>query len=126
MLDDPFLVDGVQFSETGTPISYQRLRFHPGGEFFGASLLDFDEIRASEVIHLFRADRAEQHRGVSELAPALPLFAMWRRYKLACLAAAETAADLAGIMKTMGPAAEDPEDLDALDAITHRTQDAVC
>jgi capsid protein len=54
---------------------------------------------------------------VSELAPALPLFAMWRRYKLACLAAAETAADLAAIMKTAGPAIEQPADFKDVDPI---------
>jgi capsid protein len=41
---------------------------------------------------------------VSELTPALPVFAMLRRYCLAVLNAAETAANLAIIMKTTGPA----------------------
>ena len=55
------------------------------------------------MTHWFRADRPEQHRGVSEISSALPLFAQLRRYTLATVAAAETAADIASIIYTDMP-----------------------
>jgi capsid protein len=52
------------------------------------------------VIHLFRAERPGQSRGVPEITPALPLFAMLRRYTLAVLGAAEQAALPSGVIYT--------------------------
>jgi hypothetical protein len=52
------------------------------------------------VMHWFRSDRPGQHRGLPEIMPALPLFAQLRRYTLAALQAAESAADFAMFMKT--------------------------
>ncbi|MBR9800268.1 phage portal protein, partial [bacterium] len=46
----------------------------------------------------------EQDRGISEIVTALPLFAMSRRFTLATLAAAETAADFAAVLFTDSPA----------------------
>ena len=59
---------------------------------------------AKDVIHLFNESRPGQKRGVPEVTPALPLFAMLRRYTLATILAAETAADFAAIIKTTGNA----------------------
>jgi capsid protein len=52
----------------------------------------------------FAADRPGQARGIPDIMPALPLFAQLRRFTLAVLAAAETAADFAGILYTDAPA----------------------
>lgn len=64
------------------------------------------EVPARYMLHWYAPRRPGQYRGVSELTPSLPLFAMLRRYDLATLVAAETAALLAGVMKTTLPAAE--------------------
>ena len=117
LVSDPSLVDGIRFDPFGNPVEYHRLKNHPGGNAAGISFLEFDVLPASQVIHLFRVDRPAQHRGVSELAPALPLFAQLRRYTLACIAAAETAADLAVILRTVAGADEEPDEIDAFDAI---------
>jgi capsid protein len=65
---------------------------------------DYDRVPASAVVHWFRADRPGQARGIPDIMPALPLFAQLRRFTLAVLAAAETAADFAGILYTDAPA----------------------
>ena len=65
---------------------------------------EFDRIAAEAVIHWFRADRPGQHRGLPEITPALPLFAQLRRYTLAVIGAAETAADFAAVLFTDAPA----------------------
>lgn len=63
------------------------------------------------MIHLFRVDRPGQARGIPELAPALPLFAMLRRFALATTMAAESAAEFAAVMYTDAPATGEAEAL---------------
>ncbi len=99
---DSNLTDGIVFDRYGNPVEYHVLRTHPG-ELRSGVPLEYDRIAAEFVIHDFRADRPGQHRGVPEITPALPLFAQLRRYTLAVIAAAETAADFAGILYTDAP-----------------------
>ena len=110
-------IDGIDFHEDGeTPRQYQFLKDHPGSNVIWADSLTSTPISAQYVIHWFRQDRAGQHRGIPELAPALPLFALVRRYVLAVLAAAETAAEFAAVMYTDQPGVE-PGDVDPMDVI---------
>jgi len=81
------------------------LNYHPGSNY-RINTLEFQRVPAGQMIHWFRAQRPGQHRGVSEVAPALKLFAQLRRYTEAVCAAAETAADFAAFVKTTSPAAE--------------------
>jgi capsid protein len=55
-------------------------------------------------IHWFRADRPGQHRGIPEITPGLPILAQLRRFTLATLDAAESAANFAMVMQTNAPA----------------------
>jgi lambda family phage portal protein len=98
----PGAVDGIRFDADGNPEEYHVLKAHPGAL---AALMpnEYDRVPARFVFHWFRADRPEQHRGVSELVPALSLFADLRRYTAAVVGAAETAADIAGVMKSTLP-----------------------
>jgi lambda family phage portal protein len=96
-------VDGIVFDDAGNPVEYHVLKEHPGGGRMSLRMA-FDRLPAESVIHLFRADRPGQHRGIPDITPALPLFAQLRRFTLAVLAAAETAADFAGILYTDAPA----------------------
>ncbi len=98
------VVDGIVFDEFGNPIAYTILRRHPGDNTaFRNSGSDFDVMPVEAVIHLYRAERPGQSRGIPEITPALPLFAMLRRYTLAVIAAAESAANIAVLMKTNAP-----------------------
>ncbi|GAA4447253.1 phage portal protein [Novipirellula rosea] len=96
-------LDGIRFDADGNPIAYDVLRNHPGDGLF---LVDdeFDTVPAAAVLHYFRCDRPGQIRGIPDITPALPLFAQLRRFTLAVLAAAETAAEFAGILYTDAPA----------------------
>lgn len=105
-------VDGIRFDKsTGDAVEYDLLNEHPGdrGQIttsrHGSRPLD-----ARDVIHLFNADRPGQARGVPELTPSLPLFAFLRRFTLAVVMAAETAADFAAVLKTQVGAFEDQAD----------------
>jgi lambda family phage portal protein len=96
-------VDGIVFDSAGNPIEYHILRNHPGDGFYSGRS-EYEQIPASSVLHWYRADRPGQTRGIPDIMPALPLFAQLRRFTLAVLAAAETAADFAGILYTDAPA----------------------
>jgi len=95
-------VDGIVFDEWGNPVSYYVLKMHPGADTWRWSE-DYIPVPQKNMIHVYRADRPGQHRGVPEITPALPLFAQLRRYTLAVVTAAETAAEIAGLIYTDAP-----------------------
>lgn len=94
-------VDGITFDRAGNPVSYEVMREHPGGGTGGFG--ETEIIDARNVLHYFAPKRPGQRRGVPELTPALPLFAMLRRYTLSVLAASELAADMAATLFTDQP-----------------------
>jgi len=108
-------VDGITLDPFGNPQTYTILRQHPGD--LSAWRNQFDVVPADSVIHWFRVDRPDQHRGVPEITPALPLFAQLRRYTLAVIAAAETAADFAAVLFTDAPANGEAQALEPMDIV---------
>src|SRR5690606_32528231 len=96
-------VDGIVFDAHGNPVEYHVLRRHPG-DTSSTPTLQYDRVPAASMLHWFRTDRPGQARGIPDITPALPLFAQLRRFTLAVIAAAETAADFAGILYTDAPA----------------------
>ena len=94
-------VDGIVFDQFGNPLRYHVLKNHPGN---GAGGTGSQPVPAESMIHWFRTDRPGQSRGLPDILPALPLFAQLRRYTLAVIAAAESAANVAIFMKTTSPA----------------------
>ena len=109
-------VDGIVFDAHGNPTTYHLLRYHPGDQRASAGL-EFDAIPAVSMIHYYRMDRPGQSRGIPEITPALPLFAQLRRYTLAVLAAAETAADFAAVLFTDAPANGEAADVEPMDVV---------
>ena len=102
--DERKAVDGIVFDEWGNPAVYHILKKHPGAlNAWGTLVADFDRYPARFVVHHFAAERPEQRRGVPDILSSLGLFAQLRRFILATLTSAETAADLAVIMKTNTP-----------------------
>jgi len=115
VLSAPDEVDGIRFDTWGNPSIYTVLRRHPGG--LGAWGAGCDYIRSANMVHWFRPDRPSQHRGVPEITPALPLFAQLRRYTLAVLGAAETAADFAAVLYTDSPANGEAAAVEPMDIV---------
>ena len=106
----PDYVDGVHLDRFGNPTAYDILNNHPGSNYWVNSDWSYNTYPASQIIHTFRQDRPGQHRGVSEFAAALPLFAFLRRFTLATISAAETAASVSQVIETDAPI---PEELEA-------------
>lgn len=105
------IVDGLEFDDVGNVIAYKVLKYHPGSNY-RVSNFEFNRVPAENMVHWFTRIRPAQHRGLSEVAPAIRLFAQLRRYTDAVIAAAETAADFAAFLHTNSPAAE-VDDVDA-------------
>ena len=110
----PDEVDGIVYDASGNPVAYRVLREHPGDRSMN---LEQDTLPASKVVHYFMPARPEQSRGVPDLVPALPLFAQLRRYTVAVLSAAETAANFAGTVETDAPANGEADPVEPMDTI---------
>ena len=112
----PFTIDGITYDPYGNPVSYRVLVSHPcdGNLAEERAML----VPAANMIHVFRPDRPEQHRGVPELAAALPLFAKLRRYTNAVVASAEKAAEYGGILYTEHPTDGTCAQIEPMDAVT--------
>ena len=112
LVPQPGAVDGIRYDGDGNPTEYHVLRRHPG-EMAGWTPQDgFDRLPAGSVIHWYRTDRPGQRRGLPDIMPALPLYALLRRFTLATLHAAETAAELAIVMKTIAGAEIDAAEVE--------------
>jgi lambda family phage portal protein len=111
-LPTPTFVDGIVFDIYGNPESYCILDRHPG-DMVILEPLACHSFPAFWVIHWFRPDRPGQNRGLPDIMPALPLFAQLRRFTLAVLSAAESAANIAIFMKTTAPPGGEAAEVDA-------------
>lgn len=104
---DPLAVDGIRYDLEGNPVLYSLLRRHPGDVYQIGLLADYVDARS--VIHWYRKERPGQRRGLPDIMPALELFNQLRRYTLAVLAAAETAADHAAVLYSELPPDTNPD-----------------
>jgi len=107
-------VDGIVFDKYGNPVEYHVLREHPGD---GSPDGKVDPVPAKYMCHWYRFERAGQARGVSAIAASLPIWSQLRRLTLAGLAAAETAADFAGILYTEMPAGSEAQAAEPFDLV---------
>ncbi|MCC6320040.1 MAG: phage portal protein [Phycisphaerales bacterium] len=117
-------IDGILLDQWGNPSAYRVLKRHPGDSGFLRApnapiddLFAYDTLPAASVVHYFRADRPGQLRGIPDITPALPLFAQLRRYTLATIAAAETAANFAAVIYTDAPANGEADPLEPMDEV---------
>jgi len=100
---DPFTDDGIQFDKSLNEIQIYVYNQHPGSNV-PISTLDGAWYSSREVLHLFRADRPGQTRGIPRATPALQTLPIMRRQELATLYSAETAANFAMYLKSNSPA----------------------
>lgn len=105
---EPGYIDGIRFDRFGNPIWYDLMRAHPGNASGAGLDLVPERLPPNVVMHWYLLRRPGQHRGVPEMASTLNTGAAHRRWREATLAAAETAADFALLLKTqMSPSEED-------------------
>ena len=119
-------VASIEYDDFGNPRRYFVLKEHPGNTgqsaSTGAAAMAALEshgrwIDAASVIHYYRAERPGQVRGIPDIVPALYLFGQLRRYTMAVIECAETAANYAGVLYTDSPASGESDDVDPMDTI---------
>jgi len=93
-------IDGVILNDIGKPIAYDFSERHPGASFMQTGFFKSKRLPKSAVIHFFKANRPEQHRGIPEITTALPLGAKLRSYSLSTIEAAKIAASFSGVLHT--------------------------
>ncbi len=98
-VDEPNKIDGIQFDEFGNVLFYDVLKRHPGSQLGGFGQ-ETEQIPSRFMLHLFREDRAGQHRGVCEVASSLNCYAVGRRFREAVVVAAENIASFSVFIKT--------------------------
>ena len=101
-------IDGIDFDAEGDPIRYWILDIHPGSNL-SMGMPTATPYPAASIIHWFDEDRAEQHHGLSELAPSLRTFGNHRRFLRATIRAGEVAAEIAAFFTNSNPPDEDNE-----------------
>jgi lambda family phage portal protein len=100
--NDPFIDDGIRFDRSTNELEVYVYNHHPGGNV-PLSTMDGNWYSSKEVLHLFRADRPGQTRGIPRATPALQTLPIMRRQELATLYSAETAANFAMYLKSNSP-----------------------
>lgn len=102
---DPTIDDGKRVDNLGNAVEYWIYDIHPGDIGVGfVNFLKGDWYPASEVWHLYRADRPGQLRGIPRCAPAIDWLAHMRRFSKATLSAAEQYALMPLFCQTTGAA----------------------
>ena len=110
---DPSLEDGKRVDALGNAVEYWIYDHHPGDLNIGhVNLLSGQWFEADDVIHLFRAERPGQLRGIPRCAPAIDWLAHMRRFSKATLSAAEAAA-LWGVFVSTNSSAVAPAQMPA-------------
>ena len=99
---DALTDDGIQFDKSLNELRIYVYDQHPGSDV-PVSTLNGAWYSSREVLHLFRADRPGQTRGIPRATPALQTLPIMRRQELATLYSAETAANFAMYLKSNSP-----------------------
>lgn len=101
---EPLRIDGIRFDAFGNAVMYDILRTHPGSQ--SLRRVEQEQVPARFVTHWFGLRRPGQHRAVPEFRSTLNCGAQARRWREATIAAAESAADIAALLKTTLPGTE--------------------
>lgn len=101
--NDAFVDDGIRFDRSANELELYVYDNHPGSNV-PTTTLSGEWYPSSQVLHLFRADRPGQTRGIPRATPALQTLPIMRRQELATLYSAETAANFAMYLKSNSPA----------------------
>lgn len=101
--NNAFVDDGIKFDRSTNELMLYVYDHHPGSNV-PLSTMSGEWYTSKEVLHLFRADRPGQTRGIPRATPALQTLPIMRRQELATLYSAETAANFAMYLKSNSPA----------------------
>jgi lambda family phage portal protein len=114
--DDQQTLDGIRYNKYGHPAEYYIFEHVPNPNYNRKYIPE--KVPAFEVIHFYIPDLPEQHRGLPLLLSVLKDFSALRRYRVAVIEAAETAASASIVIKTQRlPDTDEPENMEAFDQV---------
>lgn len=90
------IVMGVEINRYGRPVAYHLHRNHPGTVPSSYAYASMERVPATDILHLFRAMRPEQRRGVPAMHTAMLRMEMLGKFDLAAAAAARKGAETLG------------------------------
>lgn len=102
-------LDGIWLDGVGNVVAYDILPVHPGSSNQYSVTFDPIVVSSANVLHWFRMTRPGGHRGIPALTSTMNVGATSRRHREATVAAAESAADIAGMITSTLPASSDSE-----------------
>lgn len=104
---------GIELDGAGRPVAYHLCKSHPNGGMLGLSS-ETERVPASDVCHLFVADRAEQRRGVPWMHTSMLRLEHLGKFERAAVVAARKGAQTLGFFQSPdgGPPPGDDQDAD--------------
>lgn len=100
------IVMGVELNRYGRPIAYHLHRTHPGTAAGQYKIGDLERVPATDILHIFRASRPEQRRGVPHMHTAMLRLEQLGKFDYAALVAARNGAERLGFF--VSPTGEAP------------------
>ena len=109
---------GVEIDGFNRPVAYYLLPYHPGDDVMRRGATERERVPAENVLHIYKADRPGQTRGVPWIASAIVRLKMLGGYEEAELVAARTASAKMGFFVSLdgegGPVEDKTPDGDYL------------
>jgi lambda family phage portal protein len=94
------IVMGIEINPYSRPVAYHLHRNHPGALHGQSDEGRYERVPATDIMHLFRASRPEQRRGVPEMHSAMLRMEMLGKFDLAAMVAARKGAETIGFFKS--------------------------
>jgi len=110
-----FVRQGVEFDKRGVRVAYHLYVQHPGESLLWGTGLETVRIPASEILHVYRIDRAGQVRGVPWGAPALLKLKDFDEYADAQLVRQKIASCFAAFVTEPDPPSDNASDKSGID-----------
>jgi lambda family phage portal protein len=111
------IIDGIEYDPIGKAVAYHIMKRHPGASLWPTMRRaeDTERVRASDILHIRRLDRAGQKRGVPWLAPVFLTLTELSDYQEAQIMKQRMSALLAWFIESLdGTSAYDGEDVGEL------------
>ena len=115
---DENILDGIRYDDYGRVVYYtvSKASVNP---LYSNIPMEFEQVPAEDMLHLFIPDLPGQHRGLPLLQSSLQTLGALRRYNAAVIEAAETAATHALMIQTQHlPDGSEPDEAEAMDEIS--------
>lgn len=100
------VLQGIEFDRIGKRVAYYMYREHPGEVYRGLRSLESVRVPAEDILHIYRADRPGQIRGVPWGAPVIVRLKGFDEYEDAQLQRQKVAACFSAFVRDVDPVSQ--------------------